>query len=347
MRDRARPRIDYFATGGTIASIRGKDATGVVPTLTAADIAGSVDGLEHVADLRARQFLQGPSTAISVSDLLRLRDQMTAAVGDGSRGLVISQGTDTIEETAFVLDLLWQDAAPIVITGAMRNPSAPGGDGPANLLSAVHVAASEQARGMGAVVVLNDEIHAARFVRKLHTSSLSAFGSPGVGPIGWISEGRVVFATRPIGRSRLDLAAIDRIPPVALVQAALDDDGRILSVLASLGFCGAVVEGFGGGHVSPGVMPAIEQLVAQMPVVLASRTGSGEVLAETYQFPGSEIELMNLGVIRAGVLDGLKARLLLALCLAAGHAREDIALAFGQVGMTTGRVTAQRPDSTG
>jgi len=336
-----RPRIDYLATGGTIASLPGV-APGVTPTLAAADIAASAVDLSAIADLRSSQFLQVPSTLISVADLLRLRDELAARVADGSRGLVITQGTDTMEETAFVLDLLWDDDTPVVVTGAMRAPSFPGGDGPANLLAAVQVAASEAARGMGVLVVLDNEIHAARFVRKTHTSSMSAFASPLVGPLGWVSEGRPVFATRPTTRAHLDLPAAAEAPPVALLRASLDDDGRIVRALGGLGFRGAVIEGFGGGHVTPAMAASIAELLPDMPVVLASRTGAGEVFTDIYRFPGSEIELMELGVIRSGALDGLKARLLLALCLAAGYSTDDIAVAFGQVGTTAGPIMATR-----
>lgn len=342
----ARPRIDYLAAGGTIASVRGDDSLGASPTLTAADIAGSVAGISEVADLRSGQFLQQPSAAMTISDLLRLRDEMAARVAGGSRGLVISQGTDTIEETAFVLDLLWPHEAPVVVTGAMRNPSLPGADGPGNLLAAVQVAASPAARGAGVLVVLNDEIHAARFVHKAHTSSLAAFRSPLTGPVGWVSEGRPVLATRPAGRAHLDftpaLTAAGHIPPVALLRLGLGDDGRLLPALGHLGYRGAVIEAFGGGHVTPAMVPLVGRLAGQMPVVLASRAGAGEVLAHTYGFPGSEIELIDLGVIRAGALDGLKARLLLTLCLAAAISPHEITAAFARVAMTTGPLVAGR-----
>jgi L-asparaginase len=328
LRAGSRPRIDYLATGGTIASVCSGASPGATPTLTAAEIAASVRGIDEVADLRPRQVMQRASTSITFADLLWLRDEIALRIADGSAGVVITQGTDTIEETAFVLDLLWAGDAPVVISGAMRNPSLPGADGPANLLAAVQVAASPSARGLGALVVLNDQIHAARFVAKRHSSSPSAFRSPLTGPLGWVSEGRAVIATRPIGRLHVELSASAVMAPVALVRVALGDDGRILSELADLGFRGAGIEGFGGGHVTPPMMPRLERLVTQMPVVLTSRTGSGAVLSHTYRYPGSEIELLELGLISAGALDGLKARLLLAVCLAAGYSPAQVRGAF-------------------
>jgi L-asparaginase len=328
----SRPRIDYLATGGTIASVRESAAPGAVPTLTAAQLVASVPGLDAVAEVRAAQFLQGPSTSITFADLFRLREQIAARIADGADAIVISQGTDTIEETAFALDLLWDGPAPVVVTGAMRNPSAPGGDGPANLLAAVQVAGCAQARGLGVLVVLGDEIHAARFVRKSHASSPAAFRSPLTGPIGWVSEGRSVIATRPVGRHHLQVVPTAQVPPVALLRLGLADDGRLLPVLAGLGFRGAVIEGLGGGHVTAVMVPLLRRLVAEMPVVLASRTGAGQVLRETYRFPGSEIELLELGLIPAGALDGVKARVLLALCLAGATPRDAIERLFAEIG---------------
>jgi L-asparaginase len=331
----SRPRIDYLATGGTIASVPSGSAEGATPTLTADEIAGSVPAIDHVADVRTSQFMQRASTTITFTDLLRLSHEIGLRIAAGSAGVVITQGTDTIEETAFLLDVLCAGDAPIVITGAMRGPSAPGADGPANLLAAVQVAASASARGLGALVVLNEQIHAARFVSKRHTSSPSTFQSPLTGPLGWVSEGRVVIATRPVGRMHVELPPDAVIPPVALVRLALGDDGRILPELAGLGFRGLVIEGFGGGHVTPAMMPLLKRLVTQMPIVLTSRTGSGEILSHTYRYPGSEIELLELGLISAGALDGLKARLLLSVCLAANYSPQHVSDAFQTVGATS------------
>jgi len=335
---RSRPRVDYLALGGTIASVHSDDQLGAAPTLSAAEIAKSVPDIDEQFDLRSEQFLQVSSPSIALADLLRLRDELLRRVAAGTRGVVITQGTDTVEETAYVLDLLWEADAPIVISGAMRNPSLPGSDGPANLLAAVQVAASDAARGLGVIVVFNDEIHAARFVRKTHTSSPSTFRSNPIGPVGWLSEGRVFIATRPVDRFHIAVPADAAVPPVALVKLGLGDDGRILSALPGLDYRGVVLEAFGGGHVAPATMEFLAELVERLPVVLASRTGAGEVLSKTYRFRGSEIELIELGLIRAGSLDGIKARLLLSLCLAAGDSRTGIIEAFSTAGMTSGPV---------
>ena len=334
------PRVDYLATGGTIATLDDDHTASAGPTLSAEDIARSVPAIYEVADLRTAQFMQRPSPSIAFADLLRLRDEIALRIADGSAGIVVTQGTDTIEETAFALDLLTVGSAPLVVTGAMRGPSLPGADGPANLLSAVQVAASAVARGLGVLVVFNDEIHAARFVSKTHTSKPSAFQSRHTGPIGWLSEGHPVIVSKPVGRFCLDVPSNSEVPPVALVRVGLDDDGRILPALAAHGFRGAVIEGFGGGHVTPSMVPRIARLATEMPVVLASRTGSGELLRNTYRYRGSETELLSVGAIPAGILDGLKARVLLSLCLAVDPAGDNVASAFEAIGMASAPRTA-------
>lgn len=332
----ALPRIDYYALGGTIASVSSKEGgVGAVPTLTASGIVDDIVGVRDVADVHTRDFLLTPSPEITVPDLVGLVAAARAAVDDGARGFVVTQGTDSIEETAFAADLLWDRAEPIVFTGAMRNPSLPGSEGAANLLGAIQLAASPESRDMGVLVTLNDEIHAARHVRKTHTSSPSTFGSPGLGPIGWISEGHPVVAMRPTRRASLTVDKDAHIPSVALVKIGLADDCRLLSAVADLGYDGVVIEALGGGHIPAAGLPAIDRLVAMMPVVLTSRTGSGEVLGSTYRFPGSEIDLAQRGTLRGGALDGPKARILLTLALAAGLDRAALVDMLGVVGTTT------------
>lgn len=327
----SKPQITYIATGGTIASLQTGTDPGATPTLTAHDLVTSIPQLAQVAEVITSQFSQKSSPSLTIEDLLQLYDEATRAVDEGSAGVVITQGTDTIEETAFLLDLLWDKPEPVVVSGAMRNPSLPGGDGPANLLAAVQVAASPEARELGALVVLNEEIHAARFVHKSHTFSTSTFVSPGAGPLGWVCEGAPGFSLIPPRRPAFALP--DReVARVALIKLGLGDDGRILPCLAELGYKGVVIESFGGGHVPDYMMDAFRDLNQQMPVVIASRTGSGQMLSSTYQFTGSEIELFGIGAISAGLLDALKARLLLTLGLSAGHSRTQLKVDFDRYG---------------
>jgi L-asparaginase len=327
------PLVSVYALGGTIASVPGESA-GAAPRLTADELVAAVPALEGLASLQATSFRQVPSPELTLSDLGALVAAARADVSAGAVGVVATQGTDTLEESAFVVDLLWDLEAPFVLTGAMRNPSLAGADGPANLLAAVRVACSPAARGLGSVVVFNDEIHAARFVRKTHATSPATFRSWAGGPLGWVAEDRVRVASRPVRppvEGLPDAAGLDG-SPVALLRVTLGDDGRLLGAVEGLGYRGLVVEATGGGHVPRGWAEPLGRLATSLPVVLASRTGAGEVLRSTYGFVGSEIDLLERGLIPAGALDGTKARLLLALLLAGGASREAIAAAFERVG---------------
>jgi L-asparaginase len=208
-------RVILFALGGTIASLPAEDPTnGVVPSIDARELVRSVPGLEAIARVESRTMRQMASANFSFADLIEISDAIRDAFSRGVDGVVVTQGTDNIEETAFAFDLLVDDERPVVVTAAMRNPSLSGADGPANVRAAVAVAVSPFARGMGCLVVMNDEIHAARFVRKMHASSLSAFASPQCGPIGVVIEDRVHFYTRvgPLAKARPSGA----VAPVAL-----------------------------------------------------------------------------------------------------------------------------------
>ncbi len=327
--DRVGRRVLVIALGGTIASTHdANDAGGVVPRLDAADLIAAVPGLEAVASVEAVSFRQVPSDDLTFDDIVALAGRIDEALADGIHGIVVTQGTDSIEETSFILDLLVDSACPVVVTGAMRNPTIAGADGPANLLASVRVAASSSARGLGTLVVFNDELHAARFVRKMNTSSPATFQSPGAGALGWVVEDRVRVGAR-VAR----LAALPRlraaVAPIALIRLALGDDGRLLESLVDLGFAGAVIEGFGGGHAPRVMVSRLEALAGAMPVVLASRTGSGEVLRHTYGYAGSERDLLARGLVPAGPLDGLKARVLLSLLIASGEG--DVGRRFADV----------------
>lgn len=237
----------------------------------------------------------------------------------------------SIEETAYALDLLVCADAPVVVTGAMRNPALAGADGPANILAAIRVAASDDARGLGCLVVFGDEVHAARWVRKAHTASTAAFTSPGFGPLGHVAEGRVEIPVRLRQRSPAVRPVTRRKVRVGLATMALGDDGALVSALGGL-VDGLVVAALGAGHVPADAVAAIDELAARVPVVLASRTGAGPVHHKTYSFAGSETDLLARGLISAGFLAPAKARVLLHLLLAAEADLAGIRAAFAAAG---------------
>lgn len=304
-----------LALGGTIATAPG-DQGGVTPRLTGEMLVAGVPALRKIADIEASTFRQLPSPHLRYDDIEALAAAVCEARDKGATGVVITQGTDTIEETAFALDLLLpRFDMPVVVTGAMRNPTLAGADGPANLLAAVQVCISDAARGLGCLVVSNDEVHAARFVRKTHTSSTATFSSPMAGPIGWVLEDTVRIGLHPPKMLPLQLAGPVRDARVALLAVAMGDDDTVVNAMRKAGIDGMVVMALGGGHVPTAIASALEDSARHIPVVLASRTGAGEILSRTYGFPGSEIDLQRRGVVRAGWLDAPKAKVLLTLLL--------------------------------
>jgi L-asparaginase len=321
------PRILLLSLGGTITMTRSLEG-GIVPTLTAADLADSVPGLAAVASIETLSPLRRPSAGLTLDDLIGVARTLNERLAGDLDGAVVIQGTDTIEETAFVLDSLVAGDKPVVVTGAMRGPESAGADGPGNLLAATIVAGSAPARGMGVLAVLNDEIHAARLVQKAHTALPSAFRSPLAGPVGLVIEGEARIFLRARRSLTLTGPLTDEPPPVALLKMGIGDDGRLLAALPDLGFAGVVIEGMGAGHVPEALAEIVSTLIARLPVVLASRTETGPVFSRTYGYPGGEIDLLGRGALSAGILSGVKARLMLQLLLRAGVDRAAYAAYF-------------------
>jgi L-asparaginase len=255
--------------------------------------------------------------------------QLVAAVRDeldaDADGVVVTQGTDTIEETSYFLDLTVDRAGPVVVTGALRNPTIAGADGPGNLLAAVQTAASMHLTGVGCVVVMADEIHAAKHVHKVHSMSLGAFASPDTGPIGWVIEGSPYLLARPLAAPTYPVPT--REVRIGLITACLGDDAELLRRLHG-GFDGLVIAGFGVGHVPAAFVGPLTELASHMPIVLASRTGAGPILRSTYGFSGSERDLQERRLINSGFLGPYKARILLHILVAAGADHDEIVTAF-------------------
>ncbi len=321
--------VTVIALGGTIAMSRPADgSTGAVPALDVDELLASVPGLDRVGiQLRTIAFRSLPGASVGFDDLTALAELITTEIDAGARGVVVTQGTDTIEETAFFLDTSVLDGAPVVVTGAMRNPSLAGADGPANLLAAVQVAASEQADGLGCVVVFADEVHSARYVAKAHSASIAAFVSPNTGPIGYVVEGSLRLLNRPADVLKVYVPQGAPEPRIGLVTVTLGDDGTLIKAIGDA-VDGLVVAAFGAGHVPTALVEPLTELAERMPVILASRTGAGPVLTETYGFPGSEQDLLARGLIGAGFLSPVKARILLRQLLAARASIDDVRKAF-------------------
>lgn len=321
--------VAVFSLGGTIAMTTDPTTGGVVPALSAHELLAAVPALATSGiGLKVRDFRRLPGASLNFEDLTALSVAIAAELETGDvDGVVITQGTDTIEETAFLLDLYHGHEQPLVVTGAMRNPTLPGADGPANLHAAVLAAADPGLSGAGCLVVLGDEIHLARTVRKSHTTSPAAFTSPACGPIAQIAENRVWMVRGGLPSRGPLVGAPDREARVGLYTVTLGDDGTLLDLWD--GNCdGLVVAAFGVGHVPERLVEGLTKLASRIPVVLASRIGNGPVLSDTYGFPGSEKDLLGRGLIGAGDLSPYQARLLLHALLAQGAERATVRETF-------------------
>jgi L-asparaginase len=342
--DTGRPRVVVIGLGGTIA-MTATEGGGAAPALSPAQLVAAVPGLPQTGvEVEAAGLHERPGASVSFGDLATLRQVICTHLDAGAAGVVVTQGTDTIEETSYLLDLTYDGAQPVIVTGAMRNPSLAGADGPANLLAAIQTAACPQACDQGVLVVFADEIHAARTVRKTHATSPSTFQSPNGGPLGYVVEGRPWLRSRLTHRTVVPVRPDAAPPRVGLVTITLGDDGELLRGPAGR-YDGLVVAAFGAGHVAEHLVAPLTELAARMPVVLASRTGAGSVLASMYAFPGSESDLLARGLLRAGFLDPLKARILLHTLLQVTADREVIAAAMAVAGGYADPATWPWPES--
>lgn len=323
-------KIAVISLGGTISSTnKGGNRTGVESSMNADELISSIPQVSQFAEIEAIPFRMIGSTGLSFPDLFSLRDRIEELFLQGFDGAVVTQGTDTMEETSFFLNCVIKSDKPVVLTGAMRNPTLPSPDGPANLLASIQVAAAEQTMGLGTLVVMNDEIHHSKYVTKTHTSSLSTFRSFPLGPLGWVSEGKVRIALRPAAKRVIfDISPSSKEKEVAFYTVLTGDSGKLLTEISKLDYDGLVVEAAGGGHVVPVTIDTLTSIAQKIPVVLASRTRNGEILTKTYSFPGSEIDMIRRGLIPAGALNSLKARVLLYLLIRNGTSKQTIKRVF-------------------
>ena len=304
------PIIVVLATGGTIAQAGSR-----VATLGVADLLAAVPGIERVASLRCEQVFQVASPEITEAHWLTLAQRLNAVLSQGAvTGAIVTHGTDTLEETAYFLNLVIKHDKPVVVVGAMRPSDAASADGPANLRNAVAIAASPQARGQGVLVTLNDRIEAAREVTKTNTSALEAFRSPDLGPLGQMQDGLPVFYRQSLRRhtrdTDLDISGISELPKVGIVYGYAGVDGTALDAFAAAGVKGLVYAGTGNGSVPTHLQPRLAELrAAGIVVVRSSRVNGGTVTRNT------EVDDDRLDLVTADTLNPQKARVLLMLAL--------------------------------
>jgi L-asparaginase len=316
-------RVAVVFTGGTISMLVDPIAGGNVPSLDGAAILARTPGLADIAEVVPIDLGRTPASHFGFPELLEIGRRIAAAQADPAiDGVVVVQGTDTIEETAFLWDLVLDRPEPVVVTGAMRSASSPAYEGPRNLRDAVRCAGSPALRGGGVVVVLAGAILAADAVTKTHASALDAFQALDTGPLGQVDDAGVRLL-RPRGPRRHVVAAT--AAEVLLVRAHVAMDGRLLEAAAGLRPAGIVVEGTGAGNTDPRLLEAAERAMTDgIVVVLASRCPSGSASPE-YAFPGGGATWQRAGAILAGHLTGPKARVALAVGIGAGLDRAALA----------------------
>lgn len=310
--------IGLLFTGGTISMKLDPALGAAVPAFGAADLLAQVPGLTAIAEVEAEDFSRLPGPHVTPDHMWRLARRAAAWLDRPDvDGLVITHGTDTIEETAFLLDLLLLSDKPVVLVGAMRTVSDAGWDGPANLLAAVRVAAAPDSRGQGVVVVMDDHILPAREVRKVHTESSSSFATPEFGPLGQVDAGVVRYRRRTLPRPAwigdgaepgLRVARLE--PHVELLQVYTGMDDAAVRDVGRREARGLALVAFGRGNVPPPIMPALEALIGGgVLVTVSSRCVAGRV-SPRYGYEGAGLQLQKIGAILAGELSGAKARLL-------------------------------------
>ncbi|MBM3751080.1 MAG: asparaginase [Acidimicrobiia bacterium] len=310
--------IGILFTGGTIAMRVDPVSGAAAPSMSAADIVAEIPTLGQVADFEIEEFSRLPGPHVTPEQMWRLACRAAAWLDRPDiEGLVITHGTDTIEETAFLLDLVLTSDKPVVLVGAMRTVSDPSWDGPANLIAAVRVAATEGARGLGVLVVMDDHVFPAREVRKLHTESSGSFSTPEFGPLGVVDSGRVVLRRRTVARPQWQDPGADpglrvqRLDTrVALIQAYTGMDDFLIRALIGHDTRGLAIVAFGRGNVPPAIVPVIADAVSSgMLVTVSSRSMAGRVEAR-YGYDGGGLQLKHAGAVLAGDLSASQARLL-------------------------------------
>ncbi|PYF05809.1 asparaginase [Ureibacillus chungkukjangi] len=299
-------------TGGTI-SMKMNETGAVLPN-EKNPLLGVSEQLNKYASIVEMEAFNYPSPHITTKEMLHLRNVLVQYEKDHSvDGVVITHGTDTLEETAYFLDLTTQYDFPIVLTGAMRSSNELGADGVYNLVEAVRVACSDEARDKGVLVVMNDEIHQAFNITKTSTSSVNTFQSPQYGPIGLVTKKMVHIHQAPVNRRYVEVNSIEKRVALLKVYAGMERD--LLEAILTLGYDGVVLEGLGQGNVPPDVAVGIQKLLdAKIPVILVSRCFNG-IAEGIYGYEGGGKSLESMGVIFANGINGQKARLKLLIGL--------------------------------
>lgn len=309
-----KPKVAIIFTGGTISMAVDPRIGAAIPTLSNEEIMSLVTNIDKYADIESINFSKLPGPHIDPWTMIELQQLVIKTINRPDiTGVIITHGTDTLEETAYLLDLTIQSEKPIVVVGAMRNSSELGYDGPSNLASAVCTAISPQARNKGVLVVMNNEVNAASEVTKTNTLSLDTFKSLEFGALGIVDNDKVIFHRQIVDRQHIPATTI--VPEVDLIKCASGMDSKLINYCVNTGTKGLVIEALGRGNVPPKMIEGIQYAIKNnVAVVMVSRCPTGRVL-DSYGYQGGGKQLRNLGVILGGDLPGQKARIKLMLAL--------------------------------
>lgn len=320
-------KILIIFTGGTIAMKVDPNLDAAIPALNSNEIISTVSNIEEIVDVETINFGNLPSPHIKPGHMLEISEIIKENINrEDISGIVVTHGTDTLEETAYFLDLVIDNEKPIVLLGSMRNYSELGYDGSSNLSAAICTAISDKARGKGVLVVMNNEVNAAGEVTKTNTLSLDTFKSPEFGPLGIVDNEEVIFYRDIIDRKHINTSKIE--DKIALIKTASGMDSNIIHFYIDSGYKGIVIEALGRGNIPPEMISGIERAIEKsIPVVMVSRCHTGRVL-DSYGYKGGGKHLRDLGVILGGNLPGQKARIKLMLILGKTNDKSEIKEVF-------------------
>lgn len=307
-------KVAVIFNGGTISMKVDDRLKAAVPSLTGEEIMSMVTGIEGFAEIESHTFSSLPSPHITPEIMFDLSKLVRELVNrDDISGVVITHGTDTLEETAFMLDLTINTTKPIVVTGAMRSSSELGYDGPFNLATSICTAISDEAKGRGVLVCFNGELNSARGVTKANSMALNAFRTPSFGPIGIVDNNRVIFYRKCPKGQHLDIQDLNS--QIALIKCVAGMDDSFINFVIDNGYKGIVLEALGRGNVPPKMVDGIKRAIEKnIPVVIVSRCFEGRVF-ESYGYDGGGKNLRDLGVIFGDNMQGQKARIKLMVAL--------------------------------
>lgn len=258
-------------------------------------------------ELIVEDIFNVPSPHVTPAHMLQLKERIQLAKLAGVDGVVITHGTDTLEETAYFLDVTIGNLLPIVVTGAMRSSNEVGSDGLYNFESAIRVAATPEAVGKGVLVVMNDEIHSARYVTKTHTTNVATFRTPTLGPVGIVTKSRILFMQQLLPALHVDVDQVEGLIPIVKAYAGMHSE--LFEALAESAIDGLVIEALGAGNLPPDTLPPIQKMLDRgIPILLVSRCFNG-VAEPVYSYPGGGVQLQEMGIIFCNGINSQKARL--------------------------------------